>query len=82
MDSFGTVEPHYNEVLVISGFSLYQGRKTNPAFRLGPVYWGNSRFSPGNTIVWTLAGTSPGGPTKHVGSGDKMLRGERPWAHN
>ena len=32
--------------------------------------------------MWTLAGTSSGGPTKHVGSGDKMLRGERPWAHN
>ena len=25
---------------------------------------------PGNPIVWTLAGTSPGGPTKHVGSGE------------
>ena len=55
-----------------------------PAFRLGPVYRGKSAKQdfPGNPIVWTLAGTSPCGPTKHVGSGDKMLRGERPWAHN
>ena len=34
---------------------------------------------PGNPIVWTLAGTSPGGPTKHVGSGEER---ERPWARN
>ena len=26
---------------------------------------------PGNPIVWTLAGTSPGDPTKLVGSGDE-----------
>ena len=26
---------------------------------------------PGNLIVWTLAGTSPGDPTKLVGSGDE-----------
>ena len=27
---------------------------------------------PGNHIVWTLAGTSPGDPTVHVGFGDEI----------
>ena len=34
------------------------------------VQTGSRRISPGIPIVWTLAGTSPGGPTKHVGSGE------------
>ena len=34
---------------------------------------------PGNPIVWTLARTSPGGPTKHVGSWEGM---SDTWARN
>ena len=30
------------------------------------------RTFPGNPIVWTLAGTSPGDPTDHVGFGDEI----------
>ena len=52
----------------------------DPVFRLGPFYWGKSFPRQSHSV--DARRDFYGGPTKHVGSGDKMLRGEQPWARN
>ena len=65
-------------------FDLYPYRKLVlavlfPPVQTGPRLAGKVPF-PGNHIVWTLAGTCPRVPTKHVGfRGRKLTIGARNW---